>query len=54
MKAIPQKRHGRIREKDPKELKAIWEYDENMPEEERQKRIGEIFDMLLGEDRDEK
>jgi len=33
--------------KKSKELKVIWEYDKDMPEEERQRRLGKVFEILL-------
>ena len=33
--------------KKPKKLKVIWEYDKDMPEEERQRRLGKVFEILL-------
>jgi len=33
--------------KKPKKLKVIWEYDKAISEEERQKRLGKVFEILL-------
>lgn len=37
----------KIRRKKPKKLKVIWEYDKDMPEEERQRRLGKVFEIIL-------
>lgn len=36
------------RRKKPSKLKVIWEYDKDMPEEERQRRLGKVFEIILG------
>jgi len=38
------KRHS----KKSKEFKVIWEYDKDMSEEEKQRRLGKVFEILLG------
>ena len=38
------------RRKKSKQLKAVWEIDENISEEEMQRRIGQIFEVLLSEE----
>ncbi|MFA5145350.1 MAG: hypothetical protein WC723_05050 [Candidatus Omnitrophota bacterium] len=35
------------RKKKARKLKVIWELDNDMPEEERQRRLGKIFEILL-------
>ena len=35
--------------KKPSKLKIIWEYDRDVPEEERQRRLGKVFEILLSE-----
>jgi len=39
----------KARRKKPQKLKVVWEYDKDMPEEERQRRLDKVFEILLSE-----
>ena len=39
-----------IDRKESGQLKVIWECDKNLPKEERQRRVDQVFEVLLNEE----